>query len=179
MKIGRDVEIYPNNYLVGDCSIGDNSVIFPNCYIEDSVIGEACCIGPFSNLKKGCYIDDKVIVGAFVEVKNSVIKSGVKAKHHAYLGDVEIGQETNIGCGVIVANYDGEKKHKTHIGKKVFVGSNVTIISPVEIGSNVVVGAGSTIVKDISDNSLAIARERQVNKENYYNYSAYRVKKNH
>ena len=179
VKIGRDVEIYPNNYLLGECFVGDNSVILPNCFIEDSIIGEECCIGPFANLKKGSCVGDKVVIGAFVEVKNSIIKSGVKAKHHAYLGDVEVGEKTNIGCGTIIANYDGKNKHRTYLGKKVFVGSNVTIVSPVEIGDNVVIGAGSTIVNDINDNSLAIARERQVNKENYYNYGAFRAKKNH
>lgn len=166
--IGRDVEIYPNCYLLGECEIGNNSVIFPNSFIESSVIGERCSVGPFSHLKKGSIIGDDSIVGAFVEVKNSVIKKGVKAKHHAYLGDVEIGEKTNIGCGVIIANYDGKEKHKSVIGNNCFVGSNVTIVSPVNIGEETVVGAGSTIVDDIDKNSLSIARARQINKNNYY-----------
>ena len=119
-------------------------------------------------MKKGSKTDDNVVVGAFVEMKNSELKKNVKAKHHAYLGDVFVDENSNIGCGVISANYDGKNKHKSYIGKSSFIGSNVTIVSPVKIGNNVVVGAGSTIVKDIKDKSLAIARERQINKESYY-----------
>ena len=166
--VGKDVEIYPNNYILGNTIISDMSVVLPNCYIEDSVIGEGCSIGPFSNIKKNSRIGNKSVVGAFVEVKNSQLDTSVKAKHHAYLGDVIIGSNTNVGCGVIVANYDGNKKHQSYIGNNSFIGSNVTIVSPVKIGDNVVVGAGSTIVRDVIDNSLAIAREKQINKENYY-----------
>lgn len=166
--IGKDVEIYPNNYLLGDTIIGNNCSVLPNCVICDSKIGNGSVIGPFSNLKAGSFIGKDVVIGAFVEVKNSEIMDNVKAKHHAYLGDVLVGKNSNVGCGTIIANYDGKKKHKSSIGENCFIGSNVTIISPVSVGNNVLIAAGSTINKDICDNSLAIARERQIIKNNYY-----------
>ena len=101
-------------------------------------------------------------------MKNSNIANNVKAKHHIYLGDVDVGENTNIGCGVITANYDGKNKHKSFIGKNCFVGSNVTFVSPIRVGDNCVIGAGSTIVSNVKENSLSIARERQINKDNYY-----------
>ena len=166
--LGKDVEIYPNNYLLGKVEIGDNSTILPNCLIENSIIGKECKIGPFSNIKENNVIGDGAVIGAFVEVKNSNIGNKTKAKHHVYLGDAIIGENGNIGCGTITANYDGKKKYKTVIGKNSFIGSNVTLVAPVKIGDNVVIGAGSTINEDVSDNSLAIARERQVIKKDYY-----------
>ena len=168
VRVGKDVEIYPNNYIFGDTVIGDSSVILPNCYIENSLIEKSCSIGPFSHLKNGSILCSGCVVGAFVEIKNSELQNNVKAKHHAYLADVTIGENSNVGCGVIVANYDGKNKNRSNVGKRCFIGSNSTLVSPVVIGDNVVIGAGSTIVKNINDNTLAIARERQINKENYY-----------
>jgi bifunctional UDP-N-acetylglucosamine pyrophosphorylase/glucosamine-1-phosphate N-acetyltransferase len=107
-------------------------------------------------------------IGNFVEVKKCIIHDGVKASHLSYLGDAEIFDNTNIGAGVITANYDGHHKHKTVIGKDVFVGSGVTIIAPVTIGDRVVVAAGSTITEDIPTGELGIARSQQTNKPNYY-----------
>ncbi len=168
VMIGEGSVIYPNNYILGKSSIGNNSVVHPNCYIEDSVIGQDCFVGPFAHLKCKAFVGDNCVIGAFVEVKNSKIKNGVKAKHHAYLGDVEVGEKSNIGCGTIVANYDGKKKHKSKLGDKCFIGSNVTLVSPINVGNNCVIGAGSTIVENVEDNSLAIARSRQINKKDYY-----------
>lgn len=168
VDIGRDVEIYPNNYILGATKINDNSCIYPFCYIEDSFIGNKCNVGPYTRLKKGSWLDREVEVASFVEVKKSTLKKGVKAKHHAYLGDCVIGENTNIGCGVIVANFDGRKKNQSIIENNCFIGSNVTIISPVKISSNSVIAAGSTIVSDVKANSLAIARNKQINKDEYY-----------
>lgn len=166
--IGRDVTIYPNNYLLGNSIIGDNSHIMPNCFINDSQIGKGCIVGPFANVKGNNVIGDNCVVGAFVEMKNSFLQKEVKAKHHAYIGDCFIGEKSNIGCGVIVANYDGKKKNKTIIGKRCFIGSNVTLVAPINIGNNCVVAAGSTITKDVEEYSLAIAREREIIKRDYY-----------
>jgi len=168
VMIGKGTVIYPNNYIIGDTCIGENVSFYSNCCVCNSIIGNSCEIGPFSNLKHGSFISDNCIIGAFVEVKNSVVKRNVKAKHHSYLGDVEIDKNCNIGCGVIFANYDGKKKHKSFIGKNSFIGSNVTVVSPVNIGENVVIAAGSTIVNDIGDYTLAIARQHQINKVDYY-----------
>jgi acetyltransferase-like isoleucine patch superfamily enzyme len=166
--IGKGVVIYPNNYIYGNTKIDDNCIVFPNCFIDCSYIKKDCEIGPYAHLKKNCIIGEKSIVGAFVEIKNSVLKRNVKAKHHAYIGDADIGDLCNIGCGVIFANYDGKKKNRSKIGKKTFIGSNVTIISPVTVGNKSLLAAGSTIVNDVDDNTLAIARERQINKGDYY-----------
>lgn len=166
--IGDNVTIYPNNYIYGLSVIGNNTIIYPNCLIVDSVIGENCEIGPFSNIKQKSKIGNNSIIGAYVEVKNGLLKENVKAKHHAYLGDVDIDEGCNIGCGVIFANYDGKNKHRSTVYKNVFIGSNVTIVSPVVIKENAFVAAGSTIVENVESYSLAIARTRQINKLKYY-----------
>jgi bifunctional UDP-N-acetylglucosamine pyrophosphorylase/glucosamine-1-phosphate N-acetyltransferase len=166
--IESGVTIYPNNFITGDTFIKKNVVLYPNNVIKDSFIDEECFVGPFSNLKGNNEIGKKCVIGAFVELKNAKLKDNVRAKHHAYLGDVEIGENCNIGCGVIIANYDGKTKQKSVIENDVFVGSNVTIISPVHIGNNSLIAAGSTIVENVDSNSLAIARKRQINKKGYY-----------
>jgi len=110
---------------------------------------------------------EEVHVGNFVEVKNSLLHKGVKAGHLAYLGDAEVGEGTNIGAGVITANYDGKRKHKTEIGKKAFIGSNSVLVAPVRVGDRALVGAGSVITQDVPEGALAVARERQKNLEGY------------
>ena len=167
--IEKGVIIYPNSFIFGDTYIGEGTIIYPNSVIESSFIYNSCVVGPFANIKKGSKIGANSYIGAFVEVKNSCLKNNVKAKHHAYLGDVEVEENCNIGCGVIFANYDGKKKHRSKVEKNVFIGSNVTIVSPVNIGENSLIGAGSTIVLDVERNSLAIARNKQINKIDYYN----------
>lgn len=162
--IGSDVEIYPNSYILGNSVIGDHSKVYPNCFINNSKIGYGCEIGPFSNLKGINEIGDSCVVGAFVEIKDSVLKKNVKAKHHIYLGNCFVDENSNIGCGVISANYDGKNKHQTVIGKNSFIGSNVTFVAPVDIGDGVVIAAGSTITENVMNNCLAIARERQTTK---------------
>ncbi|MCL2771247.1 MAG: hypothetical protein FWD89_02940 [Firmicutes bacterium] len=142
--------------------------ILPFCVIEEDVeIKSGCVIGPFARLRKGTRISENCKIGNFVEIKNSKIGKGTKINHHAYVGDATIGENVNIGAGVIFCNYDGKKKHETHIGNGVFVGSNVNLVAPLTIGEKAVIGAGSTIDKDVPAFSLAIARERQINKEGY------------
>lgn len=168
VSIEPGVVIYPNNYISGTTKIKEGVIIYSNCFIDDSFIDSGCRVGPYSNLKKGSVIGKKSVVGAFVEIKNSVLKGNVKVKHHAYLGDGIVGRDSNIGCGVIFANYDGKTKNKTIIGNECFVGSNVTIVAPCHIGDNSTIAAGSTIVNDVTNNSLAIARSKQINKVDYY-----------
>jgi bifunctional UDP-N-acetylglucosamine pyrophosphorylase/glucosamine-1-phosphate N-acetyltransferase len=184
VTIGQDTTIQSGVYLIGQVTIGTGNFIGANSVIEnttigqgnhiesskiiDSVVGNQNHIGPYAHLRGHAILKDKTRVGNFVEIKAATLQNGVKAAHLSYLGDAEIGEETNIGCGTIIANYDGNKKHKTIIGKKVFVGSGSTLVSPVVIEDETLIAAGSTIDKDVKKGEMAIARSRQTNKENFY-----------
>jgi bifunctional UDP-N-acetylglucosamine pyrophosphorylase/glucosamine-1-phosphate N-acetyltransferase len=133
----------------------------------DSRIEAGADIGPFARLRKGNHIGAGAHIGNFVELKNTLLGGGAKASHLAYLGDSEIGEQVNIGAGTITCNYDGMKKHKTHIGKKVFVGSNSTLVAPIEIGEGSYIGAGSVITKPVPADALALGRAQQVIKEGW------------
>jgi bifunctional UDP-N-acetylglucosamine pyrophosphorylase/glucosamine-1-phosphate N-acetyltransferase len=124
-------------------------------------------VGPFARLRPGAVLEEETKIGNFVEVKKSTIKKGAKASHLSYIGDATVGERTNIGCGMITCNYDGKEKHRTVIGKDVLIGSDVQMVAPVKIGDNAVIGAGSTITEDVPENSLAIARSRQIVKRNW------------
>lgn len=168
MKNGVTIEDKNNTYIYDDVKIGKDTVIHPNTTIKSGVvIGENCEIGPNAYIREGCQIADNVKIGSFVEVKKAVIGKGTKVPHLSYMGDCEIGEKTNIGCGTITCNYDGFKKSKTIIGSNSFVGSNVNFIAPVTIGDNTLIAAGSTITDDVPADSLSIARERQTNKEGW------------
>ncbi|WP_337845875.1 DapH/DapD/GlmU-related protein, partial [Thermus sp.] len=119
--------------------------------------------GPFARLRPGAVLKRGAHVGNFVEVKNSVLHEGVKAGHLAYLGDAEVGAGTNVGAGVITANYDGKRKHRTEIGPGAFIGSNSVLVAPVRVGAGAMVGAGSVVTEDVPEDALAIARARQRN----------------
>jgi bifunctional UDP-N-acetylglucosamine pyrophosphorylase / glucosamine-1-phosphate N-acetyltransferase len=182
--IGQDTTIQSGVYLIGQVTIGTGNFIGANSVIEnttigqgnhiesskmiDSVIGNQNLIGPYAHLRAHVMLHDQARVGNFVEIKAATLQRGVKVAHLSYLGDCEIGEDTNIGCGTIIANYDGNKKHKTTIGKNVFVGSGSTLVSPVIIADDTIIAAGSTIVNDVKKGEMAIARMRQTNKENYY-----------
>ena len=168
MENGVTIEDINNTYIYDDVKIGIDTVIHPNTTIKSGVvIGENCEIGPNAYIREGCQISDNVKIGSFVEVKKAVIGKGTKVPHLSYMGDCEIGSNTNIGCGTITCNYDGFKKSKTIIGDNSFVGSNVNFIAPVKVGNNTLIAAGSTITDDVPDDSLSIARERQINKEGW------------
>ena len=168
MMSGVTIEDINSTYIYDDVKIGMDTVIHPNTTIKTDVeIGENCEIGPNSYIREGCRIANNVKIGSFVEIKKAIIGEGTKVPHLSYMGDCEIGSGTNIGCGTITCNYDGLKKSKTIIGKDCFVGSNVNFVAPVTIGDNVLVAAGSTITEDAPTDSLAIARERQTNKEGW------------
>jgi len=132
-------------------------------HIEGAILEDGASVGPFARIRPKSIIERGASIGNFIEVNRSVVKAGAKAKHVSYLGDATIGENSNIGAGTIIANYDGFFKHKTHIGEKVFVGSNSTIIAPVKIGDGAIIAAGSNINKDIDVNALAIARSKQEN----------------
>lgn len=168
MKNGVTIEDVNSTYIYDDVEIGMDTVIHPNTTIKSGVkIGKNCEIGPNAYIRENCEIADNVKIGSFVEIKKAIIGKGTKVPHLSYMGDCEIGEKTNIGCGTITCNYDGKNKHKTVIGDNAFIGSNVNLIAPVNIGNNVLVAAGSTINKNVPDGALAVARERQLNKEGW------------
>jgi bifunctional UDP-N-acetylglucosamine pyrophosphorylase/glucosamine-1-phosphate N-acetyltransferase len=183
VEIGADTVIYPGALLQGETTIGKNCEITGNTRILDSKIGnnvniqssvikesileQGVTIGPFAHIRPKSHLKEKVHIGNFVEVKKSVLETGVKAGHLTYLGDAEIGSDTNIGAGTITCNYDGKNKHKTKIGKDVFIGSDSMLVAPLEIGDNALTGAGSVITKDIPSNALGVARSKQTIKKEW------------
>ncbi len=169
MANGVTIEDSNSTYIYDNVEIGMDTVIHPNTTICNGVvIGENCEIGPNAYIREGCVIAKNVKVGSFVELKKAKIGEGSKVPHLSYIGDCEIGKNTNIGCGTITCNYDGVNKNQTIIGNNAFIGSNVNLVAPVKVGDNTVVAAGSTITQDIPNDTLSLARERQVNKEKYY-----------
>lgn len=181
--IGNDTTILPNTILVGKTTIGNGCVIGPNTYIKDSAVGSHVTLdntkltdstvkdgadaGPFAHIRSGSVIEENVHLGNFVEVKNSTMGAGTKCAHLTYVGDADVGEHVNFGCGCVTANFDGVKKYRCKIGDHAFLGCNTNLIAPVEIGERAVTAAGSTITNDVPNDALAIARARQVNKENY------------
>lgn len=180
VKIGRDVEIYPDVILEGKTVIEDNVKIYgytrikdshiakdvciESSLIEDSFIDERTKVGPNAHLRPNSKVGKDCKVGNFVEIKNANLGDGTKAGHLAYIGDADVGNNVNIGCGVIFANYDGKNKHRSKVEDNAFIGSNSNIVAPVEIGENAYIAAGSTIITTVIKDSLSIARARQVDK---------------
>ncbi len=166
LKLGRDTILYPNTTVGRLSEIGEQCVIGPNARISnaklgnkvtvresvivDSTLGDNVTVGPFAHLRGETKLANDVKIGNFVEVKNSKLARGVKASHLTYLGDAEIGEESNIGCGTVTCNYDGEKKNKTIIGKNVMIGSNSSLVAPVTIGDGALTGASSVVTRDIA-----------------------------
>jgi bifunctional UDP-N-acetylglucosamine pyrophosphorylase/glucosamine-1-phosphate N-acetyltransferase len=162
-RIGQDVVIEPHVVFGTGVNIADNVIIYAFSHIAGTRIDAGAEIGPFARIRPKSVIEEGASVGNFIEVNRSTMKAGSKAKHMSYIGDATIGEKSNIGAGTVIANYDGFFKHQSTIGKNVFVGSNSTIISPVEVGDGAIVAANSTINKNVSDNALAVARARQSN----------------
>ena len=164
-KIGAETILTNGTYIV-DSEIGQRAVI-TSSMIEESIVADGVTVGPYAHIRPGSSLAKDVHVGNFVEVKGSSIGENTKAGHLTYIGNSEVGANVNFGAGTITVNYDGQKKYKTVIGDNVFVGSNSTIIAPVELGDNSLVGAGSTITKDVPADAIALGRGRQINKEDY------------
>ena len=168
MKKGVTIEDVSNTYIYEDVEIGMDTVIHPNTTIKSGVvIGEDCEIGPNAYIREGCKLANKVKIGSFVEIKKAIIGEGSKVPHLSYMGDCEIGEKCNIGCGTITCNYDGLHKSKTIIGNHSFIGSNTNLVAPVTLGNETFIAAGSTITENVPDYALAIARQRQINKEEW------------
>ncbi|KOR85014.1 bifunctional N-acetylglucosamine-1-phosphate uridyltransferase/glucosamine-1-phosphate acetyltransferase [Bacillus sp. FJAT-22058] len=183
VQIGQDTVINPGSFIKGksiigqDCLIGPNTEI-SNCEIGDgtevlqsvmheSSIGSFVKIGPFAHVRPQSDIKDSVKIGNFVEIKKTVFGKGSKASHLSYIGDAEVGENVNIGCGSITVNYDGKNKYLTKIEDNVFIGCNSNLVAPVTVGEGAYVAAGSTITQDVPQQALSVARARQVNKEDY------------
>ena len=150
------------NVFIKDSTIGDNVILKMGTYIEDSSVEEECQLGPYAHLRPQSVLKKGAKVGNFSEIKKSVIGEGSKVNHLSYIGDTEMGVCVNVGAGTITCNYDGKNKHKTVIGDHVFIGSNVNFVAPVTVENYAKIGAGSTITKLVPQESLAIARSRQV-----------------
>ncbi|MGL4452126.1 MAG: bifunctional UDP-N-acetylglucosamine diphosphorylase/glucosamine-1-phosphate N-acetyltransferase GlmU [Sarcina sp.] len=183
--IGQDTIIYPNTVLEGKTVIGEDCTIYSNSrlsnaiignettiessVIVDSKVGDNTTVGPFAYIRPDSNIGNHVKIGDFVEVKKSTIGNNTKVSHLTYIGDAEVGESCNFGCGTVVVNYDGSKKHKTIIGDNAFIGCNTNLVSPVEVEDNTFIAAGSTITDTVKEGSLAIARARQTNIEGWVN----------
>lgn len=166
MRRGVTIEDSNSSYIYDNVIIGKDTIIHPNTTIQSGVIiGENCEIGPNAFIRGNCIIGNDVKIGNSVEVKNVVIGNRSKVPHFTYLGDCEVGEDTNIGCGTITCNYDGKNKNRTIIGSRAFIGCNTNLVAPVVIGNDTLIGAGSTITEDVPDGKMAIARERQVIKD--------------
>ncbi|MDR2267501.1 MAG: hypothetical protein LBE09_07995 [Christensenellaceae bacterium] len=182
-QIGAGTIVYPFNYIGNGNVIGETVKIFPYCdlncteigsgtnvratYAESAKVGRNCTLGPYTCLRPGSRIGDNCRVGDFVDIKNSILDTGVKVAHHAYVGDSQVGANSNVGCGTVFANYDGKVKRSVVIGKNVFVGCNSNLIAPLTVDDNAYIAAGSTVTQHVPGKSLCIARARQVNKPEY------------
>ena len=166
-KFGKNITIEPYVYIGSKVIIGDNVVIKSFSHLEGCKIEKNVSIGPYARLRNGTKISPGAKIGNFVETKNSTINAGSKINHLSYIGDTNIGKNSNIGAGVITCNYDGIKKNKTLISDNVFVGSNSSLVAPIKIQKNSVIGAGSVITKNVSKNSLALSRPGQKEISNY------------
>ncbi|MFA9447142.1 bifunctional UDP-N-acetylglucosamine diphosphorylase/glucosamine-1-phosphate N-acetyltransferase GlmU [Egicoccus sp. AB-alg6-2] len=164
-RIGERATVGPNSHLTG-CEVGPDATVHSTRAI-DAVIGASASVGPFTHLRPGTVLGTKAKAGAFVETKNATLRDGAKAGHLAYVGDATIGERVNVGCGVVLVNYDGTDKHHTVVEADAFVGSGTMLVSPVTIGAGAYVAAGSTITEDVPADALAIGRARQVNKDGW------------
>ena len=177
VNLSRNVEIFPGVMLRGKTRIGENvviktgailenseveelAVIEPYSYISDSVVKRGAVVGPYARVRDGSVVGEGSQVGNFVEVKKSEIGREVRAKHLAYIGDAKVGDSANVGAGVVTANYDGRRKHRTEIGKGAFIGSNSLLVAPLRLGDFSYVAGGSVITKDVPEGALAIERSR-------------------
>ena len=183
VKIGAGTTILPGTILRGETAIGENCTIGPNamvntCVIGDettvnasqtneSTIGSHTTVGPFAYVRPNSTIGDHVRVGDFVEIKNSVIGNGTKISHLTYIGDSDVGERINFGCGTVTTNYDGFKKYRCTIEDDAFIGCNTNLIAPVTVGRGSYIAAGSTITDNVPEDALAVARSKQTNKEHW------------
>ena len=163
--IGRNCEIGPNT-MIRDCTVGDNVTVNAS-QLNESRVDDGVKIGPFAYIRPNCHVGENVKVGDFVELKNSTIGAGTKISHLTYVGDSDVGERVNFGCGTVTVNYDGFTKFRTTIGDDAFIGCNTNLVAPVKVGDGAYTAAGSTITDDVPGDSLAIARTRQTVKKQW------------
>ncbi|MBI1172788.1 bifunctional UDP-N-acetylglucosamine diphosphorylase/glucosamine-1-phosphate N-acetyltransferase GlmU [bacterium] len=162
--IGRDAVVGPNVIFGPAVTVESGAEIKGFCHLEGCHISRGATVGPFARLRPGAELAEDVHVGNFVEIKNAVLDEGVKVGHLTYLGDAHVGEFTNIGAGTVTCNYDGVMKHRTEIGRNVFIGSDTMLVAPVTVGDRAMTASGSVITEDVPAEALALARARQVNK---------------
>jgi bifunctional UDP-N-acetylglucosamine pyrophosphorylase/glucosamine-1-phosphate N-acetyltransferase len=183
VEIGPDTVVEPSTFLRGSTRIGERCRIGPLTTIEDAVVADEVTIrhsfltqcelhdgvnvGPFAYLRPGTVLRERSKAGTFVEIKNSDVGARTKVPHLSYIGDADVGEDTNVGAGNITANYDGRRKHRTRIGSRVKTSVDTSFVAPVTVGDDAYTGAGSVITKDVPEGALGIARERQRNVEGY------------
>jgi bifunctional UDP-N-acetylglucosamine pyrophosphorylase / glucosamine-1-phosphate N-acetyltransferase len=166
-SFGKNVTVEPYVVIGPNVKIGNSTIIKSFSYVENSKIENNIVIGPYARIRPGTILKAGSKVGNFVEIKNSKINANTKVNHLSYIGDADIGKNSNIGAGTITCNYDGVKKNKTKISENVFIGSNSSLVAPVKIEKNSVVGAGSVITKNVKKGTLAITRSSQDEIKNY------------
>ena len=183
VEIGQDTIIYPGNVIEGNTVIGKGCILYPNSRINNSIIGEGVdiqssvileseignntTVGPFAYIRPESIIGNNVRIGDFVEIKKSTIGNNTKVSHLTYVGDAEVGEGCNFGCGTVTVNYDGKNKNKTIIGNNSFIGCNTNLISPITVEDNTYIAAGSTITNNVKSGELAVARAKQRNIEGW------------
>lgn len=160
--VGRDTTIAPNVFFGPGVTVESEAEIKSFCHLEGCHISRGASVGPFARLRPGAELAEDVHVGNFVEIKNAILDEGVKVGHLTYLGDVHVGEHTNIGAGTITCNYDGVNKHRTEIGARAFIGSDTMLVAPVKIGAGAMTASGSVITEDVPEEALALGRARQV-----------------
>ena len=166
-SFGKNVTVEPYVVFGPNVKIGDNSYIKSFCYVEGTKIEKNVVVGPYARLRQGTILKDNSKIGNFVETKKSNINQNSKINHLSYIGDTIIGKNSNIGAGTITCNYDGVKKSKTKISDNVFIGSNSSLVAPINIEKDSVIGAGSVITKIVKKRSLALSRSPQLEIKNY------------
>jgi bifunctional UDP-N-acetylglucosamine pyrophosphorylase/glucosamine-1-phosphate N-acetyltransferase len=183
VEIGRDTVVEPSSFLRGTTTVGESCVVgplttlidaqlgrgiaVPHSYVQGATVDDGATVGPFAYLRPGAHLHTKAKAGTFVEIKNSEIGAGAKVPHLSYIGDADIGENSNIAAGNITANYDGRTKHRTRIGARVHTSVDTAFVAPVTVGDDAYTGAGSVITEDVPAKALGIARARQTNIEGY------------
>ena len=183
VTVGEGTLLLPGTYLRGNTVVGPNCQLGPNVMLtdctveegttinasqcEESKIGKNCQIGPYTHIRPHCVVGDGSKIGAFVQLKNCNLGEGTKMAHLTYVGDSDVGDHCNFGCGTVTCNYDGFQKHRTTIGSNVFVGCNTNFIPPVKVGDGAFIAAATTVTEDIPGDAMAIGRARQEVKEGW------------
>ena len=193
VEIGQGTVIYPTVVIEGNSRIGENCVIgmcsrivnsvigdgtdVQNSVITDSEVGSETTVGPFAYMRPGSRVGNRCKVGDFVEIKNSTFGNGSKAAHLTYVGDSDVGENVNLGCGVVFVNFDGREKTRSTVDDGAFIGCNSNLVSPVHVGSKAYIAAGSTVTDDVPDDGMYIARERGTIKENWVSRKGILIRK--